>query len=211
MRPSSSTMMPIRVHDGGQPVGNDQRGLASLAALQGGEYVALGAGVHGGQRIVEDQYRRIFQQRAGQRQPLPLSTGQGHTPLSDLSFEAVGEAFDGGADSRLFAGFQDVLLRRVRATDRQIFADAAGIQERILQHDADLSTQPLSVERVDVVSVEPDRTPASTDTAQQHPDQARFAGSRRADDRQRFTRSDVNAEILQAPVVGSVAEGQMLD
>ncbi|MNQ36602.1 hypothetical protein D3C85_501260 [compost metagenome] len=52
--------------------------------------MALGFGVECRGGFVEDQQRRIFQQRPGDRQTLTLATGQQHAIFTDLRIQAFG-------------------------------------------------------------------------------------------------------------------------
>ena len=54
----------------------------------------LGVHVERRQRVVEHQDRRRGEQRAGQRKPLPLTTGQAHALLADAGVEAERQVVD---------------------------------------------------------------------------------------------------------------------
>ena len=64
----------IRPDDTGQAVRNDQRGTAHHQALQGFLNQSLIFGIDAGERLVQQQNRRVLQQRARNRQALPLAT-----------------------------------------------------------------------------------------------------------------------------------------
>ncbi len=69
-----------------QSVRDDQRRVAALARTQRIEDQPFRARVDRRQRIVEHQYRRVFQQRARKREPLALTAGQRHTAFADQRF-----------------------------------------------------------------------------------------------------------------------------
>ena len=50
----------------------------------------LRLGIEGRGRLVEDQDRRVLEQRAGDRQPLPLAAGQPLSALADRRLVAFG-------------------------------------------------------------------------------------------------------------------------
>src|SRR5690554_1863782 len=63
----------VRLFDGGQAVGNHQRRTPLHHPVQGSLDMALGLGIQGRGRLVEDQDGRIAQKRAGDGQPLTLA------------------------------------------------------------------------------------------------------------------------------------------
>ena len=79
-----------------QPVADDDRGASTSRRTQVGEDPGLGAGVHGGQRIVEQQQRRVGEQRARDRDPLALAARQRDAAFADARFVAMRKALDVG-------------------------------------------------------------------------------------------------------------------
>ena len=57
--------------------------------LQRGLHLPLGFGVERRGRLVEDQDRRVLEQRARDRQALALAAGQAHAVLADQGVEAL--------------------------------------------------------------------------------------------------------------------------
>ena len=55
---------------------------------------ALGLGVEGARRLVEDQDRRVSQDRARDRDPLLLAARESVAPLADHRLVALGETLD---------------------------------------------------------------------------------------------------------------------
>ncbi len=87
----TSTMVPVLEHEdrvgaahGGQAVGDDERRAVAHQRRQRVLHELLGFGVERRGRLVEDQDRRVAQQRAGDRQPLPLPARQALAALADL-------------------------------------------------------------------------------------------------------------------------------
>ena len=66
----------IRVGDGAEPMGDDERGAVAQQFVQSrlNQLLALGVKVAGG--LVEYQDLRIGQQGAGDAEPLPLAAGE---------------------------------------------------------------------------------------------------------------------------------------
>ncbi|MNP21554.1 hypothetical protein D3C76_1141770 [compost metagenome] len=75
-------------------MGDHQGGASLHDVIQGCLDVPLGFGVEGRSGFVENQQRRILEQRPGNRQTLALATGEQHAVLADLSVEALGQLLD---------------------------------------------------------------------------------------------------------------------
>ncbi len=72
-------------------MGDEQDGTALGGVQQvGGERPAVGR-VQVGGGLVEDQQRRVGQERAGQRQPLPFAAGDGGPVGADRGVPAPGQ------------------------------------------------------------------------------------------------------------------------
>src|SRR5213592_3666077 len=72
----------VRVRDGRNAMRDDEHGAPLEEPLDRLLHQSLRLGIEGGRRLVENQYRWIRQQRAGDRQPLALSAGQSRAPLA---------------------------------------------------------------------------------------------------------------------------------
>ena len=82
---------PVGEHEGVERVVGDQQrraGVVGEVAVQLGAGVQPGAGVERGERLVEQQQRRVDGERAGQGDPLGLPAGQ----LARLAAGVLGEA-----------------------------------------------------------------------------------------------------------------------
>ena len=104
-------------------------------------------GIDRGQRLVEDQDRRVAQQRPRDRQALPLAARQLDAALADDRLVALRQLPDelvrvGVARRRFELG-----LRRVGLAEPQILLDRAVEQIGVLVHDRDQPAQRLRVER----------------------------------------------------------------
>ena len=80
--------------DGGQPVRDDQAAAAHHQAVERALDGGLGFVVHGRGGLVENQDRRVLQDRARQRQALPLPTRELHAALADGGVVALGQGGD---------------------------------------------------------------------------------------------------------------------
>jgi hypothetical protein len=66
--------------------------------------------VHRARRLVEDQDRRIAQERPGQRDALPLADRQPQSAVADERLVTVGEARDEGVRVRSLGGGLDLVV-----------------------------------------------------------------------------------------------------
>ena len=90
----------VGAHHGREPVRDHERGAADADAVELGLDRLLGRGVERGGRLVEDQDRRILQQRARDRDALLLAAGELEPALADLGLVAVGQRHDEVVDVR---------------------------------------------------------------------------------------------------------------
>ena len=186
-------------------MGDDDGRVTAAPPLQGIENAPFGAGVHGGEGVVQHQNRRLLEQRPGQRQPLPLAAGKREAALADLRFVAGREVDDGVVDRRFLGYRAQLAVGRLGPRHAQIGGDAARIQERVLQHHADLLAQPLPIHFAHVHAVDQDAPGVERIEAHQEPHQRRLAGTRRADDADRLPGRNAGAEVHHRGAVRLVA------
>jgi len=108
--------------------------------------------VHRARRFIEQQYVRFLDQRAGNGDRLALATGQPVAPFANNSFIAVRLLRDDPVEAGETRGLQDIVVVGVRVTKRNIVAQRALKQPRILCHVANLLTQ---IDRVELLDVDP--------------------------------------------------------
>lgn len=80
----------VSLLDGRQAVSDHQCGTALHDVVKGSLDVALGLGIQGRSRLVENQQRRVLQQCPGDRQALALATGKQYAVLADFGIEPLG-------------------------------------------------------------------------------------------------------------------------
>jgi hypothetical protein len=86
--------------------------------------MTFGLGVERRGRLVENQDRRVLEQRAGNRQALALAAREQHAVLADLGVEALRQAVDELARVGGFGGFS--IVARAGASARLAVGDVAG-------------------------------------------------------------------------------------
>src|SRR5690606_32901767 len=80
--------------DGGQPVGDGERGAVGRQRVDGLLHGGLGAGVQGAGGLVEDQHGRVAQDGARDRQTLLLTAGEPVAAFTDDRVVPVGQGGD---------------------------------------------------------------------------------------------------------------------
>ena len=177
-----------------QPVREDQGRASCRQAVNRLLDHRLVFRVHRGERFVENEDRRIPQQRPGDRQALALAAGQQDAPLADHRVITVRQQRDelvriGVARRRL-----DLVPRGVGLAEPQIVFDRAVEQIGVLVDDGDHPAERFGIERFDVVTADLGRAALRVEEAQQQPRNRRLAGAARPD----------NADLL----AGGDGEGQ---
>ena len=102
---------------------------------------ALALGVERAGRLVEQQDRRVAQDRAGDREALALAAGEHHAALADLGVVALRQPGDelvrrGGAGRRL-----DLGVAGLRPAEADVLARRGGEDHRLLRHQRDCAAQ----------------------------------------------------------------------
>src|SRR5439155_4229072 len=134
----------------GRPVTDDDYGAALFETLQRVDDRGLGLRVHRARGLVQDQHGTVLQERARQRDALPLAARELHTALPDLRVVALGQALDELVGVRRLGRGDDLLPRRAGRRVRDVFGDGKGKQHGVLEHDRELAPQ---VEKLVVTQV----------------------------------------------------------
>ena len=93
--------------DGGEAM-RDDKGRASLGdRIEGRMQARLRFRIEGRSGLVENENRRVLEQRAGDGNALPLAAGQQHPVLADASLHAVGQPVDEGKGLGPLSGIAD--------------------------------------------------------------------------------------------------------
>ena len=141
MRPVAENQDAGGLTDGGEPVRDDESGAAFHHFVERQIEPRLGHRIERAGRLVEDQDRRIFEQSARHREPLPLAAGQEPAALADPRFKPIGIAIDEIGGLRARRRRAQFVVSRIRLADAQVLRDRAVEQQRLLEHDADIVAQ----------------------------------------------------------------------
>ena len=184
-----------------QPMRQDQGRASGREAVDRLLDHRLVFGVDRGESLVEDQDRRIAQQRAGDRQALALPAGQHDPALADHRRITLRQGHDElvrvGVARRGF----ELLPVGVRLAEPQILLDRAVEEIRVLMDDGDHPAQRLGVERLQIVAADPHRSALRVEEAQQQARDRGFARAAGADDADLLAGGDGEGE----PVMGGTA------
>ena len=128
---------PVRVLDGGEAVGDDERSAVFHQAVEGGLDLALGFGIDGSGGFVEEEDGRVFEESAGDGEALFLAAGEFHAALADVGHELLGEIADKGFGVGCFQGDPHFLIGCLTLGEKEIIADGAIEEERFLGNVSD--------------------------------------------------------------------------
>ena len=154
-----------------QSMRHDQRRAALHQAVQRCLDRGLVLGVDAGERLVQDQHRRIAQQCSGNRDPLTFAARESMPALADHRGIALGQRSDELVRVGRLRGGADLVLGRVRSGESQVGQHAAVEQIGVLQHDRHLRADVVEPQRVDVPPANPDRPLLRRVEPLQQPDQ----------------------------------------
>jgi hypothetical protein len=123
--------------NGGQAVRDGERGAVGRQGVDGLLDGVLGAGVQGAGRLVEDEDRRVAQDRAGDGQALLLTAGEAVSALADDRVVPVGQGRDVFVDLGRTRRRLELLVGGVRLGEAEVLGDRGVEQVRLLGDDAD--------------------------------------------------------------------------
>ena len=183
MRPSSTTSTRSDAHDRREPVRDDDRRAVGEQRLQPHLHERLPRDVQRAGRLVQDQQRRVGQERARERHQLALPGRQPDAALVGLGVVPVGHPRDEVVHADRARGRLDLLGRRSGLAERDVGTERAGEQVRLLRdhHDG-----PPQVDRVDLAHVEPVQADGALADVVEPGEQLgdrRLAGTRLSDER----------------------------
>ena len=119
-------------------------------------HLPLGFRIERGGGLVEQDDRRVLDQRARDRDALALAAGQLQAVLADRRVVAVRERHDEVVRVGGLGGGDDLVLGRARLAERDVVADRAVEQEHVLPDIGDLLAQRVARHLRDVLPVDHD-------------------------------------------------------
>ena len=197
--------------DGRQPVGDDDRRPARPSPAQGVEHRRLGDRVHGGGRLVENQDRRVLQQRPREAETLPLAAGEGGSRLVDRGAVAPRQAGDGVMDLRVARRPLDLRVRGVEPPVADVVGDRAGEEQRVLGHQGDPLAQRAETVGGGVAPVEQHAPGRRREEPRDQVREGGLAGPGRADDGHQLAGPRVEADAVEDGARAVVREPDRLE
>ncbi len=110
---------PIGAAERAQAMGHDERGAAAHGAFHGGHNFVLRFRIDRGQGVVQNQNRRLKQNRSRDRQPLPLAAAKVRAVFADHGVVAFGQLDDEFMRRRDFGRPFDLLARGLADVQRR--------------------------------------------------------------------------------------------
>ena len=161
--------------------------------------------------VVEDQHLRVGQDRAGDRDPLPLAAGEREAALSDHRLVALGQQLDELLGAGELGRPRDLVVAGVGRREPDVAAHGVPEEERVLEHDADTAPQIVQAQLayVDVA----DRHPSAVRVveAREQGGGGRLARTGGADERQRRACRDLEIEAVEHRRLVSVREPDVVE
>ncbi len=201
----------VGVDHGGQAVGDDDRRPPALDRFQRVEDFRLGPRIERAGRFVQDQDRRVFQQRAGDGNPLLFAARQVQPSFADPRLEPVGQALDEAADRRAARRSRHLFRARALAAIGDVVADRVVEQHGILRDDADRGAQARLRHLCNILPVHGHAPAGQVVETVEDARERRLARPRRPDHRHRLSRCDDQVDALQYVAVGIIAEADILE
>lgn len=202
---------PVGEAEGGAAVGDQQGRAARHHLRQGLVDLVLDAGVDGRGGVVEEKQPGVGEDRAGERDALPLAAGEGQAVLADLGVVAEGQIGDetvrlGGA-----GGLLDLVLGGVRVSVRDIGADRVGEEEAVFRYEADGGPQRVLGELADVVAADQDGALRHVVEAGQQQGDGGLPAAGGTDDGDGLTGLDGQREPVEDRPLGVVPEPHVVE
>src|SRR5262249_5985093 len=104
-------------------------------------------------RFVEDENRRIMENRPGNGDALLLPAGETHAMFANASLVAFGEVLDEVVGISTPSGVEDLFLGGVARAIRDVVVDGVGEEEGVLRNKTDLFPKAAKADRRDVDAV----------------------------------------------------------
>ncbi len=138
----------------------------------------FGLVVQGGRRFVQDDDRRVFHERAGNRDTLFLSARQQNAALSDLRIQPFIQSGDKVRQTRVLNRFVQLFVGVIRLAQQNVVADCPVEQEVVLEHNGDILAQIVQVDVFHIHAVNQNLALLNVVKARQQADKRRLSAAR---------------------------------
>ena len=167
-------------------------------------------GIDGRRRFVKDQHGRKRKHNTRNAKKLLLSLRK-PTVVTDNGIVTLGQALDEAVRVRSLCRGNDLCLRCIRFTDRDVFSDSRRFDPRILKHHTVRAAQTVSGNITDIRTIHEDLTAVYVIEAHEKSDQRGFAATGRTYDRNTASVGNVYGEITDQGLILRIGEGNVSD
>ena len=178
-------------------MGDDQRRAAPGQKPQGLLDLLLGFGIERRSRLVENQYRRVLEQRPGDGDALALAAGKQAGVVAHFGVEAVLQAGDEFHGMGIAGGALDPPPVEAVFAVGDIFGDAALEQHHILADHRKLAAQVAELIIGERHAIKGDRARIAGIKTREQAGDRRFAAARAADEGDGLVRFRLEADVFQ--------------
>lgn len=199
------------VADGGKAMGDDEYSFAAHEVLEGRLHGGLTVAVESRGGFVEDEDGGVAQEGAGEGETLALSAGERGAALADDGLITVGERHDevvgeGGAGGSFDLGFGGF-----RATEEKVGANGVDEEDGVLGNERDLAAKVGEAQVAQVVAVDSDAAGIHFVEPRDEVGEGGFAGAAGADEGADGAGREVDGDVAQGGLAGSVGEGNVVE
>ena len=174
-------------------------------------HVALGFGVERRRSLVEQDDRRILDQRAGDGDALALAAGELQPVFADRRIVSARQAEDEIVRMRRLGGGDDLRFAGVELAERDVLADRAAEQMNDLPDIGGLFAQRAPRHACYVLSVDQDAPGIGVVEAQDQAEHCRFAAARRPDQGRELAGLGDEAHAAQYRRAGLIGEMHIVE
>ena len=192
-------------------MGDGQRRAPARKLAQRGEDFLFRAGIERAGRLVQQQDRRVLQERPGNRHALFLPARKLQSAFAHFGIEALRQHLDERQDRCTRRCRAHFFLARAFAAISDVVADGVVEQHAVLRDDADGAAQGLLGDGGDILPVDQDAPGPRIVEAEQQPGDGGLARARRADDGGAGSGGDFEAEAVQDLPVAVIAEADVVE
>ena len=186
---------PIGADHAREPVREDERRTAPHETVECCLDQRLALGIHRRERLVEHQDGRVAQERARDRDALPLPAREPDAALADHRVVALRQTQDELLGVRGARGRAELVGARVGLAHPDVVLDGAVEEPRVLADERHAASHLLEAQLAQVAAADRDPAAIGIVEPEQQPRDRRLARAARAHDRDALARPNVEAQL----------------
>ena len=196
----------VRIPYRGETVGDDEGRAALHEPIHAVLYDALGSGIDGAGRLIENEHRRICDGRPGNREELTLSLAQVCTVAGEHRVIPVRKTADEAVRICKPCSCDDLFFCGIEFSETDVFSYRSGKEMCILQNDAEGPTQVGFFDFIDIDAIIADLAVLDVVKAVDQVCDCRLTGPGGADKCDFLSRLRVQLYVVEYDLVIRVAE-----